>query len=102
MKRCLFASTKNPEINLTPLNLTLLIWIRTNGQLSVKLNGDKMVLDISQCNIDNKWSSVNKVKVTLFDKKPYSKTASKLFKMNYEIYQAISKFKSLTKIIRIS
>ena len=89
-KKCLFTSTENPEISLTPLNFTLSIRPSTGGRLNVKLNGNDMILD-GKCEVDDMWSRVNRVKVTLLDKTLFTKPAIELFKLNYEIYQVISK-----------
>lgn len=88
--RCPFKYKGKTELKFS-IPLVLLLRISTTGHLKVILNGIEMTPDSDSCN-DDKWSDVNKVKVTLFDMKPYDRTTNDVLDIHYEINHLISKF----------
>ena len=92
--RCQFAPANTEETSVNfEFPVILLIWISSTGNLNVIMDGKYMSPE-SGCNVDV-WSDVNRVKVTLFDMRSNDRTTQQYFEINYEMYQKISKSRSI-------
>ena len=90
-KRCTVKVKRIEDVSWeNQVNVNLMIWISTTGQLNVMMDGEKMEIHCK----NNIWSKVNRVKVTLLDMKLENRNTDKLLNIYYEIdhYQAIGKF----------